>query len=161
MKRKRYKRREAIQFRTGAPLLYGANRMLPRTQERVPRSIVTRPLMAARRVAMPSYGMARFVRRFPAKPVLPLHLRRKPLVGATLSSRKVMRRFSFQSPFAYQYAQLRAVGAMVRNPEKVGMCLKRKLRREVLFAFKLAGYPGSGPGRRKSYRRNADSLHGC
>lgn len=44
-------------------------------------------------------------------------------------------------------------------PHRVKVCLRRKQRREVLFAFRRAGYSGSAP--KRSYRRTANSFYGC
>lgn len=44
-------------------------------------------------------------------------------------------------------------------PHRVRECLVRKQRREVLFAFKRAGFSGSAP--KRSYRRTVSSKYGC
>lgn len=138
--------REAIQFRTGEPLLYGSNLGLPRPQERVPRSL-PQPLSRSRK--------PRLLRSFSAKPLLRLQVRRQALSMPPRSRRsggksKVMSRF---------YNPMHVL--RMANPKRVTFCLKRRIRREVLFAFRNAGYRGSGPGRRGSYRRNGNSLYGC
>lgn len=50
-------------------------------------------------------------------------------------------------------------------PSRVRFCVQRKQRREVLFAYRKAGYSGSGRGRwngfRRSYRRFASSGYAC
>lgn len=145
--------REAIKFRTGEPLSYGSNWKLPRPQERVPRSVLSRSLIPD--------AKSRIARLSPAKRTLVLQGRPKALVRSSPVSRKVQGRFVFRSPFFLQQQQLQAVGRMVRNPKRVLFCVKRKIRREVLFAFRKAGRSGSGPGRRGKYRRNGNSLHGC
>lgn len=45
-----------------------------------------------------------------------------------------------------------------RAPARVRVCVQRKARREVLFAFNRAGFRGSAPGR---YRRTQDSQYSC
>lgn len=142
---------KAISVPHGRSLNYGSRFIGPGRSDRVPRSS-PRPLMTTRKVVMP--------RLFPAKPLLGLQVRRQPLVRPTLSSRKVGR-FRFRSPFGSQYRQLLAFGRMVKNPKRVVFCVKRKLRREVLFAFRRVGFRGSSPGNRRKYRRNGNSLHGC
>lgn len=156
--RKRKVTRKGIKFQTGEPLSYGSTWKVPRLQERVPRSF-PRPLMPARKAGMSRLAWS--LLHASSKRRLPLQVRRQPLARPTLSTGSRNVRFRFSSPFARQYAQLRAIGSMVRLPEKVSFCVKRKVRRAVLFAFRRAGYSGSGPGRRRSYRRNSDSLHGC
>jgi len=47
----------------------------------------------------------------------------------------------------------------VRVPTRVKFCLQRKQRREVLFAFRRAGYGGSAP--KRSYRRTQNSQYRC
>lgn len=50
-------------------------------------------------------------------------------------------------------------------PRSVAVCVKRKQRKEVLFAYRKAGYAGSGRGRwnglRRSYRRTTESQYSC
>lgn len=53
----------------------------------------------------------------------------------------------------------RLVGRLLmRVPSRVQFCVDRKARREVLFAFKRAGYRGSAP---RSYKRTDDSQYSC
>lgn len=40
-------------------------------------------------------------------------------------------------------------------------CKKRKQRKEVLFALKVAGHKGRSPGRGGGYRRTIDSNYSC
>lgn len=47
----------------------------------------------------------------------------------------------------------------LRAPSRVLFCLRRKERREVLFAFKRAGYSGSA--RKRHYVRNQNSRYRC
>lgn len=44
-------------------------------------------------------------------------------------------------------------------PSRVKECIKRSDRREVLFAFKRAGYSGSAP--KRHYNRKLFSRYGC
>lgn len=153
MKRKRSKGREAIQFRPGEPLKYGSTWKVPRAQERVPRSL--------QRSLMSRSKLARLSLVSPAKQVLQVHVPRKRVLRTTPRTGKVVSAFRFRSPFFSQYRQMVGLGRMVRNPKRVLFCVKRKIRREVLFAFRRAGFRGSGPGRRRTYRRNGNSSHGC
>lgn len=140
--------RETIQFRTGEPLSYGSNWKLPRTQERVPRSLLARSLMVG--------SKGRFTERFSTKRIA---VRRSPkaLQGVTPRTQSSRGVFRFKSPFFRQYQQLKAVGNMVRHPKKVALCVGRKIRREVLFARRLTRAPGRGG----SVRRTQDSLVSC
>lgn len=45
------------------------------------------------------------------------------------------------------------------NPSRVLMCVKRQVRRQVLFAIRKAGFSGSA--RKKHWRRTRDSFYGC
>lgn len=137
--------RETVQLRTGEPLSYGSTRIVPRPQERVPRSL-KRTLMSARMADIPLIGRSV---ESPSK---------KRFVSVRAADRRV---FRFRNPFYTQYRKLLAVGAAVRNPKRVLFCAKRKVRRQVLFAFKQAGRRGSGPGRRGTYRRTGNSLFSC
>jgi len=44
------------------------------------------------------------------------------------------------------------------SPARVVLCVKRGIRREVLFAQKVAGFKGRSPG---PYRRTQNSQYGC
>lgn len=46
-----------------------------------------------------------------------------------------------------------------RSPQRVHRCVRRKQRRETLFALRRAGYSGSAP--KRHYRRNAFSNYSC
>lgn len=141
--------RKRIQFRTGEPLSYGSNWKLPRTQERVPRSIPA-----------PSYpkSKARMALGFSAKRFTFLQVRRKALVEAP-RTRKVGRVFRFRSPFAHQYAQMKFVGHAIRFPKKTLLCVSRKIRRQVLFAYRKAGFSGSA--RKRHWNRSGNSVFSC
>lgn len=45
------------------------------------------------------------------------------------------------------------------NPLRVLFCVRRKMRREVLFALRRAGYSGSA--RKRHYHRSQESKYGC
>lgn len=47
----------------------------------------------------------------------------------------------------------------IRVPRKAVFCVRRKSRREVLFALRRAGFRGSAP--KRHYRRSQDSLWRC
>lgn len=63
----------------------------------------------------------------------------------------------------YQYhrdvAPLRKLKMLA--PKRVLFCIRRKVRREVLFALRRAGFRGSGPGKGGRYRRTQDSQYRC
>lgn len=155
MKRKRSSAVRLYSSVRARPYLYGANRMLPRTQERVPRSM-QRSLMSARKAGITLLAPAKRISFLQSRPGSG-----GPLVRPSPLSRKVGRAFVFRSPFYSQYRQMLSLGRMVARPSRVMFCVKRKIRKEVLFAFRKAGYRGSGPGRRRTYRRTGDSSHGC
>lgn len=77
-----------------------------------------------------------------------------------------------QRPISAAHHYLRLLGSLpsrtpplakqplfIRVPTKVGFCLQRKQRREVLFALRRAGFGGSAPKRR--YRRTQNSQWRC
>lgn len=45
-----------------------------------------------------------------------------------------------------------------RAPSRVALCVKRKIRREVLFGKSIAGRRGGSPG---PYRRSPESAYSC
>lgn len=47
------------------------------------------------------------------------------------------------------------------RPRRVAFCVRRFIRKEVLFAIRKAGFRGSGPGRDGRYRRTGDSAYRC
>jgi len=58
------------------------------------------------------------------------------------------------------------LNAGLRVDRRVVLCVKRKFRRESLFALRKIGFKGSSPGRRskftdKLYRRSGDSRYSC
>lgn len=48
---------------------------------------------------------------------------------------------------------------LAEAPYRVRFCVQRKSRREVLFAFRRAGYSGSA--RKSRWRRTSNSNYGC
>lgn len=58
---------------------------------------------------------------------------------------------------AGRYSALRVL--QIRTPRKVLFCVRRKQRREVLFAIRRAGYSGSA--RKPYYRRTVNSQYRC
>lgn len=75
------------------------------------------------------------------------------------SSRRLVR-FMWRSPVEVRRTRLFDLpyGLSIRAPLKVRFCLRRKERREVLFAKRKVGYRGSSPG---PYRRTANSQWRC
>lgn len=59
-------------------------------------------------------------------------------------------KLTFGNPYLSQLA--------MRVPRHVLFCVRRKSRREVLFAYRRAGFSGSAPRR---YRRTAESRYSC
>lgn len=55
------------------------------------------------------------------------------------------------------YGHLRVL--RMRAPARVAFCVRRKQRREVLFAFQRAGFGGSAP--KRHYVRGVDSQYRC
>lgn len=56
--------------------------------------------------------------------------------------------------------------AGLRAPKRVLFCVRRKIRRESMFALRKIGFRGSSPGRRskfnkKYYQRNYSSQYSC
>lgn len=54
---------------------------------------------------------------------------------------------------------LSATPPAMRRAKSVDFCVRRKARREVLFAVRRAGFRGSAP--KRSYRRSGDSQYRC
>lgn len=53
-------------------------------------------------------------------------------------------------------------GLLIRAPERVAFCIRRKMRRRVMFAFRFAGLNRRrSPGRGGSYRRTQSSSWRC
>lgn len=144
------KGRKAVQLRTGAPLSYGATRRVLRPQERVLRS-QRRPLMSTRRVDMTAF-------RNQLDSIFRTKRVRTSLLQNRFSLLQVPRQRVLRTTPRTRNVLL---GLSVRYPKKVRFCAQRLIRRGVLFAFKSVGFRGSSPGRRRTYRRNANSMHGC
>lgn len=51
------------------------------------------------------------------------------------------------------------VGIPIWSPRKISFCVRRHIRREVLFALGVSG--GSGVGRGKRWKRTAESAYSC
>lgn len=152
------------QFRTGEPLSYGSNLGLPRPQERVPRSI-ERPLSPSRKSGLTLLQRSLLGRFSPAKPPLSFLRGRPAQYSASRTTRASVPTTRLWSRAYNPMHVLR-----VANPKRVLFCVKRKIRREVLFAIGKSGRPGRAPGRlksgkgggfRRTYTRNGNSLYGC
>lgn len=63
------------------------------------------------------------------------------------------------SPYAKQVLRFLSWLPEVHIPSRVAFCVRRKQRREVLFALKRAGYSGSA--RKGHWRRTAYSKYRC
>lgn len=83
-------------------------------------------------------------------------------VTSFTAKQKLSRRYGRDAKLT-PYAALRQLQMM--RPRRVLFCVRRAIRRGVLFALDLAGRPGSGPGRRRPdgrlYRRTEESNYSC
>lgn len=134
-----------VRFTTGALEYVDANRGLPRSTYR---AFEDEPLYGYPDTAVdlerwfsPGYG---------ATPHISAPRGRSLYVGTRLSYAPPYRRRLYAG---WQRFEL---GTM---PHRVGFCVRRKQRREVLFALGRAGYGGSAP--KRHYRRNMNSNYGC
>lgn len=102
-------------------------------------------------------------------PALPAH-RAPETVYPWASSRLLpdrQRLFSYRPPPAKprrkarlelgRYSSLRVL--QMRVPARVDFCIRRKKRREVLFAFRRAGFRGSAG--KRFWRRSSSSSYSC
>lgn len=64
-----------------------------------------------------------------------------------------------ESPYAKQILRSLSWLPSVHIPSRVMFCVRRKQRREVLFALNRAGYSGSA--RKSKWRRSITSKYGC
>lgn len=115
-----------------------------------------------------------YLSRFPslARPLDPVHLRphERPRTRGLWSTRSRVV-VKWRGPVGLARRTVPAlhwrvpVGLSVRSPLRVLFCVRRKARREVLFAYSKAGFGGSSPGRRdrsgRKYRRSASSAFSC
>lgn len=159
------RRRQSFE-RAGEPLSYGSKfpANLPRTIAVLPnRDVYLRRLNPRAQNAL---------RGLSAKRLSQLQLARQRLVAAPRSRNKndALKRYQMQQrqnllarranpPPRPRKTLLDAL--RMAHPKRVLFCVKRKIRREVLFAFSRAGRKGSGPGRRGKYRRNESSQYSC
>lgn len=135
------RRRDRVAFNTGEREFYRSSGTLPRSADR-------------------DFGNELYGYRSEA--VYPSHWRadeRSPqFFTSTVVSRaryptKPGRKARLSSGFSRPVATLREL------PYRVRECVRRKDRREVLFAVKRAGYSGSAP--KRSYIRKLMSNYGC
>lgn len=133
--------RRRNQYRRQGAASYSANRRLPLTHESVRWSY--QAWRDRSPVVLPGYGAEphNSVRRVRSNLYSEIH---NPLPPAKRLSR----------PFREWQRVLRRVSA---SPS-LGFCLRRKSRREVLFALQKVGFSGATRGR---YRRTANSLISC
>lgn len=128
----------------GLPYDPNASVALPRAQERVLRiaqGLAPRELELDRQPFGPVYPRAR-----DRLDLIPRRLHRSPRVARPARLRNSV---VFQSLHKLQ----------MRAPSRVLFCLRRKQRKEVLFARGVAGRRGVGRGRR--WRRTGDSAYSC
>lgn len=89
----------------------------------------------------------------------------KPLLQSNDVARKLVRppRWAYsvvdQRPRVVPSSRPGLVGLRYAAPKRVLLCVKRKIRKEVLFARNRAGYAGSA--RKRHWIRNAGSQYGC
>lgn len=134
--------------RSGGPLLTGPSGTLPRAQERVQQAI--EDLALGGEVDQDfdlTAGMGR-------SPISALH---RASVHQAGSARTTPYRRRFKS-WQKGYDQLKRLA--FPNPAVVLVCARRKIRREVMFANRVAGYKRS-PGAGGSYRRSKNSSWRC
>lgn len=124
-------------FKRAGELVYGSSGTLPRAQERVRR---LSPLDSLFTVSQASAAFHEAAEDYA--------LGRKPQHSYA--------RLSPAKRFFRGYEALRVL--KLDAPNRVMFCIRRKLRKEVLFALGKAGFSGSTRGR---YRRTADSQWRC
>lgn len=82
-------------------------------------------------------------------------------------SRRVSRAFPSGTPRGVTASRFRPLlvnpwGLLVRLPQRVAFCVRRKIRRQVLFSRKVAGFNRRrSPGRGGGYRRSQSSSWSC
>lgn len=138
--RRRARRSDFRQFeRAGEASESASNGTLPRAQERVQQ--------AQERFALPwgDGGSA------------PISARIFDAPRDTEISRRVTHGERLSRP--QQFKALRLLE--IKAPRRVLFCARRQVRKEVLFARKVAGRRGGSPGRRGRYLRNANSQWRC
>lgn len=161
--------------RTGDPSNRSSNLLLPRTSVSLGdlQELLSTPFV------YPDRSLNRAGR------VLPPYLRRQGLVTWPRASSRVrgyggnapikaysalFGRLPYQTPRRSAEGKRRSISRsstpplakqplFVRVPLRVGFCVRRKARREVLFALRRAGYGGSAP--KRHYRRTQDSQWRC
>lgn len=123
--------------REGA-LSYGANRRLPLTHESVLSAYLDnyRPALEAP----------------PLSQGYPDPVRQR-------SSWSRFLQYGFPSAPRYSRKEGRSFNVLqMLTPSRVAFCVRRKMRREVLFSYRRIGFSGSSPG---PYRRNQNSQYRC
>lgn len=134
-----FRRSRRRQFeRAGGPSEAGPNGTLPRAQERVQQELERRGLGWGDGGRAP---ISAVVYDPPSQP----RRGRGPLPTKRLA-------------FRYGYAQLQRL--RIQAPRAVLFCQQRQVRKEVLFAKRVAGLKRS-PGRGGTYRRRQESRWGC
>lgn len=145
------RRRRRREFeRGGGPSEAGPNRRLPPAQERVQQAIEASALGEARGVSgdSPMQGAQVFA---------PPGAQRAAVRARTSGIPQPI--YGVASPLK---ARLKALkGLRYRFPARTLVCHQRQVRKEVLFARRVAGFRRSAPGRGGSYRRRPESQYGC
>lgn len=133
--------------RPGESVVVDSNRRLPRAHESVRRFLFEELQGSDRSVGGVLRGLAPLS-------VAQRDVGLKQWVGVNRRS-PTKRAFSK----ARYYNKLGALA--IAAPSRVQFCVRRKVRREVLFAIRKVGRSGSSPGRYRRYRRTGDSRYSC
>lgn len=133
--------------RSGELIVENSSRRLPRAQERVRQALLGRPVEEALHL----FGR-------PSRAVYPrvvrgLSVSHKALYRSNRARRPLPKRAKHVDPF------LGFNSLVIRVPTRVKFCLRRKFRREVLFARDVAGHRGIGRGKR--WIRSENSNYRC
>lgn len=129
---------------------------LPRAQERVHQDDWSDLALSRSSYALHTDRAVRAVYQDPLRriQVAPDYRRRARMSGTLLAPLSAKPRVARLS--SGRYSALRLL--QVRAPMRARFCVRRKQRREVLFAMGRAGFSGSAPGR---YFRRAESSYRC
>lgn len=129
-------------YRSGEEVSYPSNRRLPRTHDRRPPVLLSDDVDSNRTLT-----------------VFPTVVRQSSLPGLLDRSRVTRWAFTPIRTAKRVYRDLARPTPMY--PETLKFCIRRAMRREVLFARKVAGRFGRSPGKRGKYRRTLESNYSC